>query len=442
LDQFNVNNIIIIYVILNNPEKIFRLYVKEYFALNFIVLLLLSLLGLISIFYIAYYSLNLYKSKKDSGFQKKAIFPKVSLIIPTYNEEKTILRKLENLKTLNYPRKMLEILVVDSNSSDNTKEIVSDLIQRYQGILNLKLICQQLRMGKALAINLALQHTTGEICIISDADATFEKNAILKLVENFADPNIGAVTGKLVILNANQSSVTKLEKNYRSIFEILRLGETNMDSTPVFNGPIMAFRRNLVQELDSETIADDTELSLKIRKQGLKAIYTPDAIAYEYTPTTVNSRTKQKIRRGQGIIQSFVRNKDVLFNSKYGIYGFIIFPSEFFMHIISPILLLIILSLTLATVSIDLNIIIYFGLAATSLLLLSGLLLAVKKFLLKSKNAIINPVSFLSTFLTHQFCLLIGLSLFLLGKSNSKWEKIENVGIQCNIEDSKDLKKK
>ena len=404
--------------------------------MNFFVLTLLFLLGLISIFYFTYYSLNLYKSKKSSSFRKKVIFPKVSLIIPTYNEEKTIFRKLENLKTLDYPRKMLEILVIDSNSSDKTKEIVNNLIQRYQGELNLRLICQQYRMGKALAINLALQHSTGEICIISDADATFEKNAIIKLVENFADPIVGAVTGKLVILNANQSSVTKLEKNYRSIFEILRLGESNMDSTPVFNGPIMAFRKNLIQELDSETIADDTEMSLKIRKQGSKAIYTPDAIAYEYTPNTYSSRTKQKIRRGQGIIQSFVRNKDVLFNSKYGVYGFIILPCEFFMHVISPILLLIILLLTLVAVSIDFSLFFYFGLAVTSLLVLSGLLLLVQKIFMKSKSEIINPVSFLGTFLNSQFCLLIGLSLFLRGKKNSKWEKIDEVGAQCNMADS------
>ena len=197
--------------------------------MDFFMLTFLLLFGIVSIFYFAYYSLNLYQSKKDSGFQKKEIFPKVSLVIPTYNEEKTIFRKLENLRNLKYPKKMLEILVIDSNSSDNTKEIVADLVQRYKGKLNLRLLCQNCRLGKALAINFALKHCNGEICIISDADAIFEKNAITKLVENFADPRIGAVTGKLVILNANQSSITKLEKNYRSIFEILRVGERNLD---------------------------------------------------------------------------------------------------------------------------------------------------------------------------------------------------------------------
>lgn len=400
--------------------------------MDFFMLIFLLLFGIVSIFYFAYYSLNLYHSKKDNGFQKKAIFPKVSLVIPTYNEEKTIFRKIENLKNLNYPKKMFEILVIDSNSSDNTKEIVADLIERYKGILNLKLLCQKCRLGKALAINFALKHCKGEICIISDADATFEKNAIIKLVENFADPKIGAVTGKLIILNANQSSITKLEKNYRTIFEILRVGETNLDSTPVFNGPIMAFRRNLIQELDSETIADDTEMSLKIRKQGFKAIYTPDAIAYEYTPTTFSSRTKQKIRRGQGIIQSFVRNKDILFNPKYSIYGSVILPSEFFMHIISPILLLIILLLGLVNVIIDSNLVIYYALAAASLFIVSGLMLVFQKFFMKNKNTLINPISLLGTFLNHQFCLFIGLFQFLLGKSNSKWEKIEEIGSKCN----------
>lgn len=323
---------------------------------------------------------------------------------------------------------MLEVLVVDSNSSDSTQEIVKDLIHHNCGSeFKMRLIYQKLRMGKASAINFALQHSEGEICIISDADTTFEKNSVTKLVENFADPLVGAVSGKLVIINDDQSSISKLEKKYRNILDILRVGESNMDSTPIFNGQLMGFRRNLFQELGEETIADDTEIGIKIRKKGMKALYAPDAIVYEYTPIAFNSRMKQKVRRGQGIIQSFVKNKDILFNSKYGIYGFVIFPCEFFMHLVSPILVLIILFLSLVSLSISPNIILYFGLMAVLLLVLSGLLKVIQKFVLKSRRAIMDPVDVLGTFLNHQVCLLSGLTLFLLGKNNSKWEKIDEV---------------
>jgi cellulose synthase/poly-beta-1,6-N-acetylglucosamine synthase-like glycosyltransferase len=405
--------------------------IDEEFRLNSFEAFLWSLIGLLAIFYFTYYCLIIYEFKKPNNVRKQEIFPKVTLIIPTYNEEKTILRKLKNVKDLDYPKKMLEVLVVDSGSLDGTQEIVEDFMYQSPSELNLRMINQQQRMGKASAFNYACQHCHDEILILSDADAIFENNTIAKLVENFADPMVGAVTGRLIILNADQSSVTKLEKNYRNIFEILRVGESKMDSTPVFNGPIVAFRREIIEELDPETIADDTEISLKIRKKGWKAIYEPEAIAYEYTPTTFSSGLRQKVRRGHGIIQSFVRHKDFLFNSKYGKYGFVIFPSEFFMHIISPILILMALILTLVTLSVSPSMIIYFISIVASLLVLSGLMLLVRKIFAKSKNATINPISLLMTFLNHQICLLLSLSLFLLGKENYKWEKIDEIRTLC-----------
>jgi cellulose synthase/poly-beta-1,6-N-acetylglucosamine synthase-like glycosyltransferase len=211
------------------------------------------------------------------------------------------------------------------------------------------------------------------------------------------------------------------------------MGESNMDSTPIFNGPVMAFRKDLIEKLRSETIADDTEISLKIRKKGWRAIYAPDAVAYEYTPVAFYSRLKQKVRRGQGIIQSFVRHKDFLFNSKYARYGLVIFPCEFFMHIVSPILSLMTLILILVTFLVNPVLVFHLVLIASSLLVLSSLVLFVRKLVTKSEGAIMNPFSFLRTFLNHQFCLLISLSFFILRKSNYKWETIDDVRNQCTI---------
>jgi cellulose synthase/poly-beta-1,6-N-acetylglucosamine synthase-like glycosyltransferase len=379
-----------------------------------------SLISILLVFYFAYFLLNIYESKKPIKIQKEKIFPVVTLIIPTYNEEKTILRKLENATSLHYPKKKLEVLVVDSGSSDSTRKIIKNFIHKNITNFNIRFIYQKQRMGKASALNFALQQSHSEIIVISDADALLDKNAVAKLVENFADKIVGAVTGKLIIINADQSSITKLEKNYRGIFDILRLGESNLDSTPIFNGPIMAFRKNLIDKLHPETIADDTEMSMEIRKKGKKAIYTPEAIAYEYTPTKFTSRYKQKVRRGQGLVQSFIKHRDFLFNSKYGKYGRVIFPCEFFMHLGSPILLSIV----------SLIMLIYFVLVAVSLLIFSGLALFTQRILTKEKKITINPFSILETFLNQQFCLLVGLSLFLRKKRNYEWEKIEEIRIQ------------
>jgi len=373
--------------------------------------------------------LNIYFSRKPSKYRKKEIFPAVFFLVPTYNEDKTILQKLENITSLDYPKTALEILVVDSNSSDNTQRIVGDFISQ-NSEFNIHFMSQEKKMGKASALNLVLQHSHGEIVIMSDADALFDKRAIAKLVENFTDPVVGAVTGKVVIANANQNSSTKLEKNYRGIFDILRMGESNMDSTPVFSGPIMAFRRDLFESLSTETIADDTEISMMIREKGAKTVFAQDAIAYEYTPVTFNSKFKQKVRRGQGLVQSFWRHKNFLFNPKHGRYGCVIFPAEFFMHLISPILLVAILLLTFVVILANPFMIAYIALAAASLIALAGLMLFAQSILGKSRTAPVNPFSALRTFIDHELCLLGSITYFLMGKRNFNWEQIEEVRTQ------------
>lgn len=397
--------------------------------LTIVEIIFWSLFFLVLIFYCSYYLLNIYFSRKPGKYRKKEIFPVVSFLVPTYNEDKTILQKLENITSLDYPKTALEILVVDSNSSDNTQRIVREFISQNLEF-NIHFMSQEKKLGKASALNLALQHAHGEIVIMSDADALFDKSAITKLVENFADPIVGAVTGKVVIANANQNSSTKLERNYRGIFDILRMGESNIDSTPVFSGPVMAFRKDLFESLSTETIADDTEISMMIREKGAKTVFAQDAIAYECTPVTFNSKFKQKVRRGQGLVQSFWRHKNFLFNPKHGRYGWVVFPAEFFMHLISPILLVAILLLTFAVILTNPFMITYFALAAVSLLAIAGLTLLAQRNLGKNKNAPVNPFLALRTFLDHELCLLGSITYFLMGKRNFNWEQIEEVRTQ------------
>jgi len=395
--------------------------------MTLIEMLLWSSSGFLALIYFSYYCLMVYEAKKPSNIRKQKIFPKVSLVIPTYNEEMVIVRKLENVKNLDYPKEKLEVLVVDSGSSDTTCQMIQKFIHQSLGEINLRLITQPQRMGKASALNFVWQHCHGEVVIISDADAIFEKKSVAKLVQNFGDPMVGAVTGKLFILNADQSPATRLEKSYRGIYEILRVGESNMDSTPIFNGPIVAFRKELLDELDSNTVADDTELSLKIREKGWKAIYDSEALAYEYSPTKFKLRVKQKIRRGQGIIQSFIRHKKMLFNPKYGKYGLVIFPCEFFMHVISPILVVLAIMLALITIALEPSVLVPFMSGAILVLIMSGLMLLVQRIFLAQKQATINPIDILGTFLNLQACLVFSLFSFLMRKTSHKWEKIREV---------------
>lgn len=109
----------------------------------------------------------------------------------------------------------------------------------------------------------------------------------------------------------------------------------------IFNGPLMVFRANITEPPSINSVADDTEMALQVIRKGYRAIYVPEAVFFERVPPSNKVRLKQKERRAQGLVQSFIRHKDMLFNDKYGWFGKVIFPAEFIVHVMLPFALII-----------------------------------------------------------------------------------------------------
>lgn len=381
-----------------------------------------------------YFMLMLYFSRKPSKISKKQIFPTVSIVIPAFNEEKVILKKLQSIVEIDYPRDKIEALVVDDGSTDKTREIVEEFIASNNAGLKFSLLPRRERGGKANALNDAFKLCNGEIVVISDADVFFKRDSILNMLANFNDPTVGAVSGIEVMVNPNDSSTTQMEQGYRSFYNTLRLGETNLDSVMMCESGFSAYRRQLLEVLPGKCVCDDMELTLAIRKKGLKAIYDPRVEFYEYSPVTFESEVKQKIRRAQGNQQTLLRFASLMSKPKYGKFASVILPSEFFMHIAAPML-------------IPVSIIFY----ALSLLEPNGLLVFIASGLILFFDFLIiflalkfaspatditlqygsksdrsfEPFLMLANFFILQMCLLISLMLLLLGKPMYKWQKIE-----------------
>ena len=382
-------------------------------------------LGLILfVFYLGYFHLMWAKSRGCKRLHNPSVedyTPFVSVVVPTYNEEDTIVYGLRKLMEQDYPS--MEIIIVDDASEDRTVELIKKFVK--DNGLSAMLIRQKERKGKASALNEAFKHCSGEIVVITDADTVLGENAIKHAIQNFRDSRVGAVTGRLSMLNYEQSSATTLEKSYRNVFDMLRLGESCMDSTPVFNGPLVVLRKNLFDCLERRTLADDTEISLRIREKGYRAIFDPKATVYALTPKSFEFRMKQKIRRAQGIIESFYRHRKMLFNPTYGKYGLIIFPCEFFMHIVSPILLVLAAMLfmfVLAFTSIALT---YFMVILSLGVIVSLLTFVASRYVTKDRTSI-NLIMIFVTFLEHQVFLMLGLLFLRIREVDAKWEKIED----------------
>ena len=147
-----------------------------------------------------------------------------------------------------------------------------------QGIVDGTRIClltQEDRLGKSVALNYALRRCKSDIVVLSDADVMVNKDAISRITSNFNDERIGAVSGIEVMQNPDESSTTKLEQGYRSFYNTLRLGESNLDSVVMCESELSGYRRELIDNIPDKISCDDMEFTLQIRKKGFRAIYDP-----------------------------------------------------------------------------------------------------------------------------------------------------------------------
>ena len=295
-------------------------------------------IGIVTIVYTLCLALLLRRSTRPPLRRTSQIVPTVSLVIPTYNEASVIRQKLENVLQLDYPRDRLEVLVVDSASSDETRSIVNRFAEEHRREINLILIGQPVRRGKSEAINEALRSVRSEMLVLTDADVSFPPDSLWKLIQNFEGSEIGAVSGVEVPVGG-KSLLTGIEADYRRIYTAIRLAEAQTDTPFMCESELSAYRREILEPLRPGTVCDDVELTVGIRSKGFKAIYAPEASFFETEAGDLRPKLQHKLRRGMNNQHALLQNSKVLFNRNFGKYGTLVFPFEFFVHIVSPILL-------------------------------------------------------------------------------------------------------
>ncbi|MEM0474654.1 MAG: glycosyltransferase, partial [Zestosphaera sp.] len=169
--------------------------------------------------------------------------PYVTVIIPTYNEASIIKERLNNIYAQNYPKSLIEVIVVDSGSSDGTPELIEEWAKQHSD-LKLKLVREEVRRGKAHVLNHALKYASGEVIIIADADASWPNDALTKAVKWLSDSSVGAVS---CLKRPVDSGVAGVEASYRQYYNVLRVAESKAYSTPIFHGELAAFKAELLR---------------------------------------------------------------------------------------------------------------------------------------------------------------------------------------------------
>lgn len=364
--------------------------------------------------------------------------PTLSLLIPTFNEATIILRKLANVAELTYPHDKLQVVVVDSASTDGTSEIVKRFADEHWGELEIVLLRQPVRKGKSNAINEALDIVTSDIVVLTDADVTFPTDSLLKLVKRFDGPKIGAVSGVEVPIG-KKSFLTALEADYRKVYTAIRIAEAEADTPFMCESELSAYRRQILEPLPVGSMCDDIELTVSIRRKGFRAVYETEAMFFEKEAGTLRAKLQHKMRRGMANQYSLLRNTRIMFNHRFGKYGTLIFPFEFFVHIISPIfvtlsaLLLVALAFTSPIAALT-------AIVVTTLLSLPALSL-LQLLIRRHRGTRVDTLQGTATWLTgaiafiaFQGVLLISLIKLGLKGPQLNWQQIPNTRIPITVE--------
>jgi biofilm PGA synthesis N-glycosyltransferase PgaC len=225
------------------------------------------------------------------------ITPSVSIIIAARNEEATLPAKLENLRRLDYPQAQLQVIVASDGSTDRTANILGE--QENQVI---SVILDDSK-GKANALNEAVKVATGDILVFLDARQTVDTNAISELAACFADPDVGAASGELLLETAPGISSANALGVYWRIEKAVRKLESASGSVVGVTGAIYAIRRELYTEIPQGTLLDDVFVPMNVARLGKRVVFQPSAIARDRLFSEKGKEFSRKVRTLTGNYQ-------------------------------------------------------------------------------------------------------------------------------------------
>ena len=245
--------------------------------------------------------------------------PKVSVIIPAWNEEVGILKTIKSVLSNNYDN--IEIVVVNDGSTDNSDKVIKDFIKylklnKIPGYDSIQYIYKE-NGGKGPALNTGIEHASGDIILTMDADSAIEYNGIENLVKYYTDPTIMAVVGNVKVANNNTIIGLLQQLEYYFGFYFKR-AYSMMGAEYIFGGACASFRKEVFEKLglfDETNKTEDIEMSMRTRYAGMRCIYAEDVVAYTEGAATAFGLINQRVRWKKGRFDTFIKYKSMFFST-------------------------------------------------------------------------------------------------------------------------------
>lgn len=280
-------------------------------------------------FLITYFEFsNFAKALRDKQDNKQITkFPSVSIIVPVWNEETTVLKTVFSLLKLNYPKDKLSIFIIDDGSTDKTWNV----IQRFAKNKQIRLLRKE-NGGKYTALNYALELIDSELVGCLDADSFVHPEALKRIVTKFEDPEIMAVTPSVKAFEPR--GILGLIQKAEYIFGIfLRKVFYYLNALYITPGPFSIFRRSVFRQIGGYRHAhntEDMEIAMRMQKNRMKIGNVSNAFIYTIIPTNFVALYKQRLRWVYGFIKNTIDYRDMIFKPQYGNLGMIVLPAAGF----------------------------------------------------------------------------------------------------------------
>ncbi len=335
-------------------------------------------------------------------------YPKVTLLISAYNEERVIEDKILNSLELDYPKELLEIVVISDGSNDMTNKIA----ERYadKGVI---LRYFEGRIGKTACLNKAVPLAKGDIVIFSDANSKYDREAVKELVKHFADKKIGFVTGTTKYVSDEANKALDSIGIYSKIEQITKRLESEIGSCVGADGAIFAIQKNLYQQLKDIDI-NDLVIPLNIVKHGYRGILEEKAFCIEKTAKNASGEFYRQVRITNRTIRAIVNNIELFNPLEFGIFSFQLLSHKV-CKLSVPFFLLILL---LTNVLLIKNRPLYLLLFSGQLLFYSSALLG---YVGKYFKGLSRLTSVSNTFTIANLAVLLGWIKFIKGETYTTW---------------------
>jgi len=283
-------------------------------ALLLIDMILLSAIILVS--YLSTFYLVLWLENRKKFFEKPSSakdlrhLPGLSVIVPAYNEEKTVGKIIKNLLHARYPEGKLEIIVVDDGSDDETYNVAKKLSAAFTWVK----VFKKEHSGKGASINYGISKAKNDFVAVVDADSILSRNALINCMKYF-DVDVSSVTTRILV----KKKETIFEKWQDIEFKLIALTRKTLESINLIfatPGPLSIYRKEVLKEIgmfDEKNLTEDVEIAWRLLNNGYKIRMAYDALVYTYYPENFAKWWKQRVRWSIGGIQTIAKYFNSLF---------------------------------------------------------------------------------------------------------------------------------